>query len=111
MVADMVVDIAGATWRFEVMRNRNGAISSLWVSAVHWPGCDNDGDDSHGHGEFGLGVCREGAQFMVANQWFWNTRDIDYRPVLDAVSRVMVTGDLADVAPTNEESPAEREIH
>lgn len=111
MVADLQIEMADATWRFEVLHGPEGNISTLWVSAVHWPGCDDDGDDYEGHGEFGLGVCREGSPFRVANEWFWNARNIDYRPVLDAVSRVMVTGDLADVAPTNKEAPVERGIH
>lgn len=111
MVIEMHVDIAGATWRFEALRSPQGAISSLWVSCVHWPGCEDSREDFGDHGEFGLGVCREGAQFRVANEWFWKAHDIDYRPVLDAVARVMVTGDLADVAPTNDNAPIEGELH
>lgn len=109
-MADTQVVIADATWRFEAMYDAHAKISTLWVSCVHWPGCEDDTE--HGpHGDFGLGVCRAGGDFLVANAWFWEAHHIDYRPVLDAVARVMATGDLADVSPTNDNAPAEGEIH
>lgn len=107
MTADMQITLGDAIWRFEAMHHPHGGISTLWVSCVHWPNCCDDGE----HGEFGLGVCRDGGSFLVANRWFWDTQGIDYRPVLDAVDRVMATGDLADVSLPNHYTPIEGELH
>lgn len=109
-MADTHVTLSDATWRFEAMYDAHGRISTLWVSCVHWRGCDDHSD--HGpHGEFGLGVSRSGGDFLVGNKWFWDAHRIDYRPVLDAVARVMATGDLADAALTDPNAPNEDELH
>lgn len=96
MVSRVQAHIGGALWRFEAMHSGGEGISSIWVTCMHWPGCDDDTEPEHG--EFGLGQCRADTEFRVANQWFWDANRIDYKPVLDAVARAMATGDLADVS-------------
>jgi hypothetical protein len=95
-VGQIQTEIGGATWRFEAFYSGGNGISALWVTCVHWPGCDDAAEPEHG--EFGLGECRADSEFLVANKWFWDAHGIDYKPVLDAVSRAMATGDLADVS-------------
>lgn len=102
-------EISGATWRFESMSSGVKGISTIWVTCLHWPGCDDTAEPEHG--EFGLGECRSDSEFKVANKWFWEARGIDYKPVIDAVSRAMATGDLADVSLTHAPPPHAGEIH
>ena len=107
-MGEIHAQISGATWRFESTHVQGVGIATMWVTCVHWPGCDDDAEPRHG--EFGLGECRSDSAFMVANKWFWDAHGIDYKPVLDAVSRAMVTGDLADVSLTDTPPPHAGEI-
>lgn len=108
-MGEIHTQIGGATWRFESTHVEGVGIATMWVTCIHWPGCDDDTEP--GHGGIGLGECRSDSAFMVANKWFWDAHGIDYKPVLDAVSRAMVTGDLADVSPTDTRPPQTGEIH
>lgn len=107
-VKDFVFETGdNTTWMFEAIYDDNANLTSLWVRCLHWPGCDDEG----GHGPVGYGVGKAGQQFRVSPQQFWKETDIDCTLVLDAVARVMATGDLADVAVNAPGDSSEGEVH
>lgn len=102
-------DIGGAVWQFERARQPGGGCA-LWVTGVHWPGCD----DSAGHGPCSLGEVRSDRQFRIANQKFWKTiygEDLTgLNAVFDAAERFMIDGDPGDVPNACNASETEREV-
>lgn len=80
------------TWEFDA-DIEDGTIRTLWVRGVHWPGCD----DETPHPKQPLGVAASFGPFRITNHGLWAEAGVDLAPVLDAIIRVLGTGDLADV--------------